>query len=76
MVIMATSNNTTNKLWSQKYICLVVLNESDVRGSVHHSTIHKEKSNKMQHCINILLFHVYTKLYQNVNKGPTRCNSM
>jgi hypothetical protein len=34
----------------------------DVRGSVHHSTIHKEKSNKMQQCIRILLFHIYMKL--------------
>jgi hypothetical protein len=34
----------------------------DVRGSVHHSTIHKEKSNKMQQCIKILLFHIYIKL--------------
>jgi len=34
----------------------------DVRGSVHHSTIHKEKSNKMQQCIKILLFHIYLKL--------------
>jgi hypothetical protein len=25
--------------------------EHDVRGSVHHTTIHKEKSNKMQQCI-------------------------
>ena len=25
----------------------------DVRGSVHHSTIHTEKSNKMQQCIKI-----------------------
>jgi len=32
------------------------------RGSVHHSTIHKEKSNKMQQCIKILLFHIYMKL--------------
>jgi len=24
--------------------------------------IHKEKSNKMQQCINILLFHIYLKL--------------
>jgi hypothetical protein len=31
----------------------------DVRVSVHHSTIHKEKSNKMQQCIKILLFHSY-----------------
>jgi hypothetical protein len=31
-----------------------------VRGSVHHSTIHKEKSNKMQQCIKLFLFHIYT----------------
>jgi hypothetical protein len=34
----------------------------DVQGSVHHSTIHKEKSNKMQQCIKLLLFHIYMKL--------------
>ena len=34
----------------------------DVRGSVHHNTIHEEKSNKMQQCIKILLFHIYMKL--------------
>ena len=34
----------------------------DVCQSVHHSTIHKEKSNKMQQCIKILLFHIYMKL--------------
>jgi len=34
----------------------------DVRGSVHHSKIHKEKSNKMQQCIQILLFHIHMKL--------------
>jgi hypothetical protein len=33
----------------------------DVRGSVHHNTIHKEKFNKMQQCIKIL-FHIYMKL--------------
>jgi len=27
--------------------------ELDVRGSVHHSTIHTKKSNKMQQCIKI-----------------------
>jgi hypothetical protein len=27
----------------------------DVRGSVHHSTIHKEKTNKMQQCIKIFI---------------------
>jgi len=34
----------------------------DVRGSVHHSTSHKKKSNKMQQCIKSLLFHIYMKL--------------
>jgi len=34
----------------------------DVRRSVHHSTIHKEKFIKMQQCIKILLFHIYMKL--------------
>jgi hypothetical protein len=29
---------------------------------MHHSTIHTEKSNKMQKCIRILLFHIYMKL--------------
>jgi hypothetical protein len=37
-------------------------NKVDVRGSVHYGTIHKEKSNKMQQCIKILLFHIYIKL--------------
>ena len=41
---------------------LNVLFKLNVRGSVHHSTIHKEKSNKVQQCINILLFHIYMKL--------------
>ena len=36
--------------------------ELDVRGSVHHNTIHKEKTNKMQQCIQILLLHIYMKL--------------
>ena len=39
-----------------------VLEEPDVRGSVHHSTIRKEKSNRMQQCIKILLFRIYMKL--------------
>jgi len=34
----------------------------DVRGSVHHNTILKENTNKMQKCIKILLFHIYMKL--------------
>ena len=44
-------------------IFLNVINlKLDVCGSVHHSTINKEKSNKMQQCIKILLFHIYMKL--------------
>jgi hypothetical protein len=34
----------------------------DVCGSVHHSKIRTEKSNKMQQRIKILLFHIYMKL--------------
>jgi hypothetical protein len=34
----------------------------DVCLSVHHSTIHKEKSYKMQQCIEILFLHIYMKL--------------
>ena len=45
----------------------------DVRGSVHHSTIHKEKSNKMQQCIKIVLFHIYMKL--NMFRGTHRPSS-
>jgi uncharacterized protein YhhL (DUF1145 family) len=37
---------------------LVKLSKLDVRGSVHHSTIREEKSNKMQQRIKILLFHI------------------
>jgi len=37
-------------------------NADDVLGSVHHSTIHKEKSNKIKQCIKILLFRIYIKL--------------
>jgi len=36
--------------------------ELDVRGSMHHSTIHEAKSNKMQQYIKILLFPIYIKL--------------
>ena len=35
---------------------------TDVRGSVHHSLIHEEKSNKMQKCIKTLLLPIYMKL--------------
>jgi hypothetical protein len=37
-------------------------NKIDVRGSVHHNKIRKEKSDKMQQHIKILLFHIYMKL--------------
>jgi len=32
------------------------ISKLDVRGSVHHSTIHTEKSNKMQQCVKIYYF--------------------
>jgi hypothetical protein len=34
----------------------------DVCGSLYHSTTDKEKSNKMQQYIKIVLFHIYMKL--------------
>jgi hypothetical protein len=43
-------------------VLLKVYIQHDVLGSVNHSTIHKEKSNKMQQCMKILLFHIYMKL--------------
>jgi len=51
--------------------CIVILTQIapvsqaylfDVCGFMHRSIIHKEKFNKMQHCIRILLFHIYMKL--------------
>ena len=35
-----------------------IIHNVNVRGSVHHSTIHKEKSNKMQQCIKIVYYSV------------------
>jgi hypothetical protein len=46
----------------KKNLILKPKNKLDVRGSVHHSKIQKEKSNKMQQCIKILLFHICMKL--------------
>ena len=40
---------------------VVYRNNVDVRGSVHHSTIPTEKSNKMQQRIKILLFLILNK---------------
>jgi hypothetical protein len=34
----------------------------DIRGSVHHSTIHKEKSNKMQQCT--IFYFIIPYLYE------------
>jgi hypothetical protein len=39
-----------------------ISSKHNVCGSVHHGTIHKEKSNKMHQCIKLLLFHIYIKL--------------
>jgi hypothetical protein len=48
-----------SSMWS---ISLRLLVRLYVYGSVHHSTIHKEKSNKIPQCIKIILFHIYMKL--------------
>jgi hypothetical protein len=43
-------------------VCTLQRSIIDVRGTGHHSIIHKEKSNKKQQCIKILLFHICMKL--------------
>jgi hypothetical protein len=47
-------------LWDA--IVILIRLDVDVRGLVHHSTIHKEKINKTKQSIKILLFHIYMKL--------------
>jgi len=41
---------------------VVLLRESVKNGVINLFPIHKEKSNKMQQCNKILLFHIYIKL--------------
>jgi hypothetical protein len=56
-----TWNAKSNKCFkSHKYLTKVDI--LDVHGSVHHSTIHEEKSNKTQQCIKFVLFPIYIKL--------------
>jgi hypothetical protein len=43
-------------------IWLCIRRKNNIRRSVHHSTIHKEKSNRMQQRNKILLFYIYLKL--------------
>jgi hypothetical protein len=43
----------------------------DVRGSVHHSTTHKEKSNKMQQCTKIFIIqYLYEAQHVSDNTSP------
>jgi len=44
----------------------------DVRGSMHHSTIHKDKSNKMQQCIKIFIIqYLYEAQHVSGDTPPT-----
>jgi len=45
----------------------------DIRRSGHHSTIHTEKSNKMQQYFKFLLFHIYMRF--NVFRATHRPSS-
>jgi len=46
-------------------------NQLDVCGSVHHSTIRKEKSNKMQQCIKIFIIpYLYEAQHVSGDKPP------
>jgi uncharacterized protein YehS (DUF1456 family) len=64
------------KFWKavKDYLEMILKNEQyDVTDSKVSTIIHKEKSNKMQQCINILLFHIYMKL--NVFRATHRPSS-
>jgi len=52
---------TRDLLWLLRvlFLLMMMIMMFDVRGFVHHSAINKDISNKMQQCINILLFHLY-----------------
>jgi len=48
------SPTKTRETWRKKIMCAINLRyKLDLRGSVYHSTIHTQKSNKMQQCIEI-----------------------
>jgi len=48
----------------------------NVRGSVHHRAIHKEKSNKMQQYIKILLFHIFYEAQHVLSDTPPIIRSL
>jgi hypothetical protein len=56
--ISARVRTGVNITWQQYFHRVMAFCKLDVCGSVHHSTILTEKPNKMQQCINILLFHI------------------
>jgi len=49
---------------------MVLYNELDVRGSVHHRTIHKENPNKIRQCIKICII-LYSYEVQHVSGDTT-----
>jgi len=51
----ANYSHTDNQLRIVTYLSISEFRKFDVRGSVHHSTIHREKPNKMQECIKIFI---------------------
>jgi hypothetical protein len=52
-------------------ICLVKANELDVRGSVHHSTIHKEKIQQdATMCQNFVIPYLYEAQHVSGNTPP------
>jgi hypothetical protein len=56
------SNSFNICLIASENEAITIIHILDVSGSLHHSKIHKEKANKMQQCIKILLLRIYTKL--------------
>jgi hypothetical protein len=53
------------------HLCSLVKFKLDIRGSVNHSTIHKEKFNKMQQCINFIIPYLYEAQHVSGDTPPT-----
>jgi hypothetical protein len=50
-IITSSTARFSEELKNLENVLFKISNTFDVRGSVHHSTIHTEKANKMQLCI-------------------------
>jgi hypothetical protein len=63
-------------LFSYVFIYLYSLNRHHVRIAVHYSTIHKEKSNKMQHSLSFLRACCHNSFYSTNSCTPIKTLSL